>query len=63
MEDTKNILLSKTVWGVFLSIVGVILNAMGFDSTGLNGAEGDIVVLAGAALSFYGRITAVKKLK
>jgi hypothetical protein len=62
-EETKNVLQSKTIWGALVAIVGVILNLMGFDAAGLNGMEGDIVTVVGAALAAYGRVVAVKKIK
>jgi len=62
MDETKNLLQSKTVWGAVLAFVGVVMNAMGFETEALQGLDGDLVTIVGAALAIYGRIKAVKKI-
>ena len=62
MDETKNVLQSKTVWGAIISVVGVVMGLVGFDTGALNGLEETIVVLVGAVLSVYGRVKAVKKI-
>lgn len=63
MEDVKGALTSKTIWGALIAIVGVVLNAAGFESgTALSGAEGDIVTVIGSIIAIYGRVKAVKKI-
>jgi len=63
MEDVKSFLLSKTLWGVIVSFVGLILTQLGFDTTMLAGLDGEIVSVIGLVLATYGRFKAVKKLK
>ena len=63
MEETKNILLSRTICGAAIAVVGAIMSAMGFDSSALNGMDGEIVTLIGGAIAAYGRVKAVKKIK
>lgn len=62
MDETKNVLQSKTVWGAILSVVGVVMGLVGFDTGALQGMEDTIVIFIGAALSVYGRVKAVKKI-
>jgi len=62
-ENVKSFLLSKTMWGIAISFVGLVLTQLGFDTTMLNGLDGEIVSFLGLALAGYGRIVAVKKLK
>jgi len=63
MEETKNILLSRTIWGAAIAVVGAIMSAIGFDSSALSGMDGEIVTLIGGAIAAYGRVKAVKKIK
>jgi len=63
MEETKNILMSKTIWGALLAVAGAVMNAMGFETTSLNGMDGEIVTLIGGVIAAYGRVKAVKKIK
>lgn len=62
MDDTKNFLTSKTIWGAMIALIATILQIMGFDSTGMNGTAEEIVTIVGAAMAIYGRIKAVKKI-
>jgi len=62
MEEVKNIFTSKTIWGVIITLVGSVMEKFGFETTVLNGLEGEIVTVVGAALAVYGRIKAVKKI-
>lgn len=63
MDDTKNFLQSKTIWGAILAVIGAAMSASGFDATPLYGLDGEIVTVVGGALAAYGRIRAVKKIK
>lgn len=62
MDDTKNFLTSKTIWGAMIALIATMLQIMGFDSTGMNGTAEEIVTIVGAAMAIYGRIKAVKKI-
>lgn len=62
MEDTKNFLLSKTVIGVVISFVGLVMGQFHLDATSLTGSEDIVVQLGGLILALYGRIKAVKKI-
>ena len=63
MHDTKNILLSKTVWGVVLTLVAVFLPKLGYSLDEATGAGfvDEIVVLLTAAFAIYGRVKAVTR--
>jgi len=63
MEEAKSFLLSRTMWGLFLALVGAGMDRLGFETSSLNGLDGDIVSLLGIAFAAYGRFKAVKKLK
>jgi len=63
MEQVKSALLSKTIWGAIVAVIGGVLSAGKFDITGLTGIDGEIVTFLGSAFAVYGRIVAVKKLK
>lgn len=63
MEDAKNFLTSKTVIGLVISFIGIVMGQFGFDSSALTGATDEIVQLAGLAIALYGRFKAVKKIK
>ncbi len=62
MNDTKNFLTSKTIWGAMIALIATMLQMMGFDVTGMDGTAEEIVTIAGAAMAIYGRIKAVKKI-
>ena len=62
MNDTKNFLTSKTIWGAMIALIATMLHMMGFDVTGMDGTAEEIVTIAGAAMAIYGRIKAVKKI-
>lgn len=62
MDDTKNFITSKTIWGAMIALIATMLQIMGFDATGMNGTAEEIVTIAGAAMAIYGRIKAVKKI-
>ena len=66
MNDPKSFLLSKTLWGVVISMVAMFAPKLGFSpfSEGdVAGLTENIVALLGAALAIFGRITAKKKIK
>jgi len=63
MEEAKSFLLSRTMWGLFLALVGAGMDRLGFETSSLNGLDGDFVSLLGIAFAAYGRFKAVKKLK
>lgn len=63
MEEVKSFILSRTLWGLILALAGGIMDKMGFETTALNGLDGDIVSILGLAFATYGRFKAVKKLK
>jgi hypothetical protein len=63
MNDVKPFLLSKTIWGAIIAMVGAVMNSMGFETSALSGLDGEIVTLIGGALAIYGRVRAVDKLK
>jgi len=68
MEDTKNILLSKGVWGALLVIAAPLANkylGVNIDTAlqaDVAGTISEWAVLIGATLALYGRVTATKKL-
>lgn len=65
MNETKSILLSKTVWGVIIGVLGILLPKFGLmplDDAAADMLAGEIVSAIGALLAIYGRIKAVKKI-
>jgi hypothetical protein len=63
MGEMKSIVLSKTVWGVVISIVATAAGAAGYDIGGdTEGLANDVVALIGLGLALYGRVKAVKRL-
>lgn len=62
MDDTKNMLQSKTVWGVVLSVAGIIASQMHIDIGDASGWVETITALIGAGLALYGRVKAVKRI-
>ncbi len=66
MNDPKSFLLSKTLWGVVISMVAMIAPQLGlspFSEGDVAGLTENIVAFLGAALAIYGRITAKKRIK
>jgi len=66
MNDAKNFLLSKTIWGVLISLAGVAMSKFGltpFDEATSQALAGEIVTLVGAVVAVIGRITAQTSLK
>lgn len=63
LDNTKGIFSSVTIWGALIAIGGAVLDAFGFDSGPLNGAEGEVATVVGGIIAIIGRIRAVKKVK
>lgn len=63
--EEKPFWLSKTVWGVVLTLIGGVLAQTGvgapFSETDVPMIAGDVVGLIGAGLALYGRLKADKK--
>ena len=67
-QETKSILMSKTVWGALLSVAGALAGLAGYT---FGPEEQEMLVLAvttiataiGSVLSVYGRVKATKKIK
>lgn len=67
--ETKNILQSKTVWGIVIAALPTLLALCGYKvsdvaafTSGAEDAINSIVTLAGSAVAIWGRITATKNL-
>ena len=60
-DDSKNMLLSKTLWGIVIAFVAQILARKGI-TLDVGGWTNDIVSLAGLVLGIYGRVTATAPL-
>lgn len=67
--DTKNILLSKTVWGVVISLLPSLLSLFHLQvsdvaafTAGSEQLVDQCIQLAGAAFAVYGRLKATKAL-
>ena len=60
-DDSKNMLLSKTLWGIVIAFVAQILARKGI-TLDVAGWTNDIVAMAGLVLGIYGRVTATKEL-
>ncbi len=65
MDDWKGLLLSKTVWGVILMIIGIFAKpyADALDPDSIVGMFDLVFQAVGAILAIYGRLVAVKKIK
>ncbi len=63
MQDTKSLLQSKTIWGSIITMASVGAQLAGIDIGDTGGWVNSITALIGAALSFYGRIKAVKRIR
>lgn len=63
MDGIKNFLMSKTIWGALVAAIGAFMSASGFETTSLNGFDGELVTLFGSIFAMYGRVKAVKKIK
>lgn len=61
--DEKKLYKSKTMIGLGVTAAGIVMGQMGLDATPLVGSEHVIVEMLGLALSFYGRIKAVKRVR
>ena len=55
--DVKGILQSKTIWGILVSVLALILKkyGIGIDEAG---TLTDLMALAGSIFAVYGRVTA-----
>lgn len=62
MEDGKSVFLSKTFYGVLITVVAMVLKLAGIELGDQEGMLNDIMALIGAGLAMYGRIKAVKKI-
>lgn len=67
--ETKNILASKTIWGVVIAALPTLLSLLGYKvsdvaafTSGAEDAINSIITLAGSAVAVWGRITATKNL-
>ncbi len=63
MYDTKSPFTSKTNIGIAISILPVVSQLLGYDIGDVNSILEAAMQLGGAALGFYGRMKAVKKIK
>lgn len=55
VDNAKNFLLSKTVWGVIVMAVSIFSESLGLK---LEGSVEAIIGFIGAALALYGRVKA-----
>lgn len=62
MNGTKNLFLSKTVWGVIIQLIAVGTMSLGYDIGDQGMMVNAIVGAIGAVLAIVGRIKAVKKI-
>lgn len=67
MNGAKNFLMSRTIWGIGLTVIGLILNGMGYtftdaDQHGIMDAVANILDAVGPILATYGRVVATKKI-
>jgi len=60
--ETKGMLQSKTIWGAITSIVAILSMKFGYDIGDQAMIVNAIIGAVGAALTVWGRITAVKKI-
>lgn len=68
MDDIKNFLASKTIWGIVIMLAPLIARATGLDFSnenveGLQSLLDEGLQLVGAAIALFGRITARSKIK
>jgi len=66
MNEAKHFLMSKTIWGVLISLAGVVMSKFGltpFDEATAQTLAGEIVSMIGAVVVVIGRITAQTSLK
>lgn len=63
-QETKSLFLSKTFWGIVLTLAGPGLKYLGIHlgSTDLSQIAGEAVTFFGAAFAIYGRITVKAKI-
>lgn len=62
MSFIANLVSSKTIWGIIVSLIGIIIDKLGW---GISSAEVNqvidlIIQLGGLIFAFYGRIVAKK---
>ena len=67
--ETKNLLQSKTIWGIIIAALPTVLGLFGLEvsdvgafTEGASALVDDGVTLAGSLLAIYGRIVATKAL-
>ena len=65
MNEAKSLLLSKTFWGIVLTVVGFFAKdyANALDPDSIVSMFDAVLVAVGAVLAVYGRIKAVKSVK
>ena len=66
MIDQKNLLQSKTVWGIIITVLAILLPRFGIQPLGEGQAEviAELVTqLIGLCITLYGRLKAVTDLK
>ena len=61
-SNTKNPILSKTIWGVIIQLIALGSIQLGYDIGNQGMWVNGIVGLIGAVLAIFGRIKAVKKI-
>lgn len=62
MDDSKSIWLSKTFWGIALTVLALVLKKFNIDLGDTSGLATDLVGLIGAGLALFGRIKATTKI-
>ena len=69
MNDVKSLFASKTLWGVLITALPVVLNLFGYQiadasafTAGSEELTNEIVTLIGVGIAVYGRIVATKQL-
>jgi len=66
MNDAKSFLLSKTIWGVVITLFGVVMSNFGwtpFDEVTSQELAGQVVSVLGGILAVAGRVKASRPLK
>ncbi|MBO9419170.1 hypothetical protein J7481_06660 [Labrenzia sp. R4_2] len=74
MTETKSLFCSKTFWGAAVAVLGALAGLFGLEMSAADQAEltslanqllgiwDSLVVIAGALLAIYGRVTARQKI-
>ncbi len=61
MDDCKNFLTSKTIWGLIITVAGMLLKKYGFDIN-VPDLTAEVVEAVGIVIAIYGRIKASKSI-